>query len=79
MESKFKEAIELLEAGCEVVLKSNGYSYEVSPSDNWIGGEEMGGFISQVLGNIVYDDAEHVLKESIDFLAEDGKEVKITF
>lgn len=78
MSLKFKEAVEYLKEGCEVTLECEGYSYEISPSDDWLGGEGMEGYISLVLGNVVYDNAERVLRESINFLSKDNKEVVIT-
>lgn len=73
-----EEAIEYLEDGLEINLECEGYNYEVSQSDNWIGGDVAEGFISVVLGNVVYDSAERVLNESIKFLSRDGKEVLIS-
>ncbi|WP_168898296.1 hypothetical protein [Bacillus sp. ISTL8] len=72
-----EEAVELLEDGMEVTLECGGYDYEIAPADNFVGGDGMEGFISMVLGNVVYDGAEHVLNKSIDFLKESGKEVTI--
>lgn len=72
-----EEAIELLEDGMEVTLECDGYDYEIAPADGFIGGDGMEGFISVALGNIVHDEAEHVLNKSIKFLKESGKEVTI--
>lgn len=77
MTNTFEEAVEMLEDGMEVTLEINGYSYDVAPADSFIGGDE--GFISEVLGNVSYDSAEHILRKSIDFLEEDGGKVEITF
>lgn len=79
MTDTFKEAVEMLEEGIGVKLIWRGYEYEVSPADNWVGGDGMDGYISQVLGNVVYDSAEHVLRNSIEFLEEDGEKVEIKF
>ena len=72
------EAVEYLKDGEEVTLNCNGYSYEISKSENWVGGDVAEGYISLVLGNTIYEDAEYVMQESIDFLSKDGKEVTIT-
>lgn len=74
-----KEAIEVLEAGISVYVSKGKYEYEVSPSDNWIGGEGSDGYISEALGNVVYSDAEGVLEETVRFLEKDGAGVKIRF
>ncbi|AZU98989.1 hypothetical protein pW2_165 [Bacillus phage pW2] len=73
----FEEAVILLEADMEVTLECDGYDYEIAPADGFVGGDGMEGWISVALGNVVYDDAERVLKESIKFLSEDGAEVGI--
>jgi hypothetical protein len=73
----FDEAVEELEEGCGISLECDGYSYDISPADDWVGGEGMEGYISLVLGNVVYSSAESVLRESINHLSEDGKEVVI--
>lgn len=79
MESRLEEAIELLEAGIEVTLECDGYEYEVGPSENFVGGEGMEGYISVVLGNVVYGDAKDILEKSIDFLSKGNKKVTINF
>jgi hypothetical protein len=78
MEITFEEAVELLKDGCGVSLECEGYYYEISPADDWIGGDGMEGYISSVLGNVVYDSVKIVLRESINFLSEDGNKVVIT-
>ncbi|QOV08442.1 hypothetical protein Kirov_243 [Bacillus phage Kirov] len=79
MTNTFEEAVEMLEDGMEVTLEINGYSYDIAPADSFIGGDGMDGYISEVLGNRTYDSAEHVLRESIKFLEENGGKVEITF
>ena len=72
------EAIQLLSEGEELTLECDGYIYNVGPSENYLGGEE-GGYISDALGNIVYDDPEVIIKETIKFLSGSyGKQVKIS-
>lgn len=78
MNITFEEAVDYLQEGEEITLECNGYSYEISPSENWVGGDVAEGYISLVLGNVVYQSAEGVLKLSIDHLASDGKHVEIT-
>lgn len=73
----FEEAVTLLEASMEIVLECDGYDYDVAPADYFVGGDDMEGYISDVLGNVVYDSAEIILRKSIDFLGRDGKEVGI--
>lgn len=73
-----EEAIVLLEAGMEVTLECNGYDYEVAPADEWVGGDGMEGYISLVLGNVVYDSARIILEKSIKHLESDGSKVGIT-
>lgn len=73
----FEEAVELLEEGMEVTLECNGYDYEIAPADGWVGGDGMDGYISLVLGNVVHESAESILKQSIEFLERDGKKVTI--
>lgn len=79
MTNTFEEAVEMLKEGMEVTLVCKGYDYDIAPADGWVGGDGMDGYISLVLGNRVYDDAEHILRESIDFLSRDGAEVRIEF
>ncbi|PEV64218.1 hypothetical protein [Bacillus thuringiensis] len=74
---EFKEAVEMLEDGMEVVLECDGHDYEISDSENWLGGDAHEGYISLVLGNMVYESAETALRESIDFLEKSGKSVTI--
>ncbi|MGH0950696.1 hypothetical protein [Bacillus mycoides] len=73
----FEEAVELLEEGLEITLKCDGYDYDIAPSEDWVGGDGQEGYISLVLGNVVYDSAEYILKKSIDFLKENEKTVVI--
>lgn len=77
MNITFEEAVEQLEEGLEIKLLCDGYDYEISKADNWVGGDSMNGYISLVLGNRVYESAEYILKQSIDFLSRNGKEVEI--
>ena len=78
MRLEFKEAIEWLEDGLEVSLHCEGYEYEVSGAENWLGGEGLEGFISQAIGNTLYSSAEKVLRESVKHLSDNGKhEVEI--
>lgn len=74
----FDEAVELLEAGMEVILECGGYDYEISPADDWVGGDGMEGYISLALGNVVYDSAKIILEESIKHLESTGSPVGIT-
>lgn len=78
MEITFDEAVEYLTEGEEITLNCEGYSYEISPSENWVGGDVGEGFISVVLGNSIYSNAEMILKQSIKYLSEEGKEVTIS-
>ena len=77
MNIDFNEAVEMLEDGIPIILECNGYDYEVSPADDWVGGDGIEGYISLVLGNVVYSSAEDVLRQSIDFLKRKGNEVLI--
>ena len=77
MEITFDEAVEYLNEGCEIILRCNGYDYEVSQSENWVGGDISEGYVSLVLGNVIYSDPKVVLQESIHFLSEDGDNVAI--
>lgn len=77
LETTLEEAVGYLEEGGEITLECNDYSYEISPSDNWIGGDVDDGYISLVLGNVIYNDAENIIRKSIDHLSSGGKEVKI--
>lgn len=77
MEYSFNEAVEWLEDGGEVILECDGYDYEISRADDWIGGDGMDGYISLVLGNVVYESAESILRQSINFLEADGQKVQI--
>lgn len=78
MEITFNEAVEYLQEGEEITLECEGYSYEISSSADYVGGDVAEGFISSVLGNVIYNNAEHIIKKSIDFLLEEGKEVKLS-
>lgn len=73
----FEEAVSCLESGLEVTLECGGHDYEISQADDWIGGEGQEGYISLVMGNVVYDSAERILKESIKHLESNGEEVGI--
>lgn len=73
----FEEAVILLETGSEVILECDGYNYEIAPADGWVGGDGMDGYISLVLGNVVYESAEYILRKSIEHLEKDGKSVGI--
>jgi len=75
----FEEAVNFLEEGNEVTLECDGAWYEISETGNWIGGDVEEGYISEVLGNVIYSSAEIVLKKSIEYLSKDGKEVEIIF
>lgn len=79
MNLTFEEAVEMLRDGGLITLECDGYDYEISPADDWVGGDGMEGYISLVLGNVVYESAEGILKQSIDYLKKDGKEVIINF
>jgi hypothetical protein len=59
-------------------LECDGYDYEVSSAEGWVSGDEMEGYISLALGNMVYEDAEGVLQSPIDFLGKEGDKVTIT-
>jgi hypothetical protein len=37
----------------------------------------MEGYISLVMGNVVYDDAETIIKQSINHLESTGKDIEI--
>lgn len=74
---KFEEAVTLLEDGMEITLECKGHDYEIAPADGFLGGDGQEGWISMALGNVVYEDAERVLRESIKFLSADGDEVQI--
>lgn len=78
MELTFNEAVEMLEDGTAITLESDGGSYDIDLAHNFIGRESMDGYISEVLGNIVYSSAKAVLKESIDHLESCGETVNIT-
>lgn len=77
MTIEFEEAVEMLEEGLEVVLECGGYDYEISSSENWLGGDAHEGYISLVLGSVVYESAETALRESINFLEKSEKSVTI--
>jgi predicted heme/steroid binding protein len=77
-EEALAEAVAYMEEGGAVRLSCDDYDYEVSSADSWVGGEGHTGYISEVLGNIAYDSAEHVLQASIDHLmSTTDKPVKI--
>ena len=73
MRLEFKEAVEWLEDGLEVNLHCGGYEYEVSGAENWLGGEDAEGFISEAIGNTLYSSAERALRESIKHLSDNRK------
>lgn len=78
MSVTFEEAAKYLKDGVEVNLECDGCSYNIAPSEDWIGGEGQEGYISLALGNVIYYDAENILKKTIDFLQEDGHKVIIS-
>jgi hypothetical protein len=73
----FEEAVEELENGYEVTLETDDNYYTIGPADSFIGGEEQEGYISEVLGNIIYDSAEHIIVKSIQYLEQQGETVTI--
>lgn len=73
-----EEAVEYLEDGMEIKLECNGYTYEISASDNWIGGDVEDGYISSVLGNCIYGDAEYIIGESIRSLIKNSNGQPVT-
>lgn len=72
---EFKDAVEMLEDGISVTVKAGGYDYEVGPAEDFLGGGE--GYISVALGNVLYDSAEDVLRETIKYLEGEGEKVRI--
>jgi hypothetical protein len=77
LSTTFEEAVKHLEEGGEVTLECDGYDYEISPAEDWVGGDGMEGYISLVMGNVVYNDAEIILEQSIKHLKSTGKDVEI--
>jgi hypothetical protein len=79
IEITFEEAVKKLEEGHDITLKCNTESYEVFLADK-SDGFDMEGYISGVLGAKPYDifSAERILRDSINELSADGKEVVIT-
>lgn len=71
------EAVEELENGFEVTLETEDNYYVISIAEDFIGGEEQEGYISEVLGNIIYDSAEDILTKSISYLEKQGETVTI--
>ena len=78
MEITFDEAVEYLQDGEEITIECGGYSYEISSSADYVGGDVAEGFISSVLGNVIYASAEMVIRKSIDHLSKDGDEVTLS-
>lgn len=79
MAEAFNEAVECLESGGSITLECDGYEYGISAADDFVGAEDTEGFISEVLGNVVYSEAEVVLRRSVEHLEKDGSSVTIHF
>ena len=77
MEKEFKEAIAWLEDGFDIVLICDGYEYELMQADSYLGSEGQDGYISQVMGNIIYKNAQDALQESIKHLTAKEYDVRI--
>ena len=75
-----EEAIEELKVGGEIEMHCGHHSFIIGQSFSFIGGDGMTGFISEVLGNVVYQSAEHIIRESYNYLVKNSdREVIITF
>lgn len=72
---ELKEAVELLEDGFDITLESDTHFYEVYQ----IGGHTEDGYMSNLLGDITYYDAETVLKETIERLNDMREDFIITY
>lgn len=71
------EAVEELENGCEVTLETDDNYYTIGPVEDFIGGDGQEGYISEVLGNTIYDNAEYIITKSIQYLEGQGETVTI--
>lgn len=78
MNITLEEAVDYLKDGIAITLHCGKYSYEISESDEWVGGDVEEGYISLVLGNVIYSDAKQVITKSIASLSENGAEVTIS-
>ncbi|AOZ62526.1 hypothetical protein SBP8a_276 [Bacillus phage SBP8a] len=80
-QSWYKDAVEVLGEEIAVTVEVNGYSYDIDLAENYLGGEGMEGFISEVMGNMVYDSAEGVILKTVDFLLQSNSidDIEITF
>jgi hypothetical protein len=68
----FKEAVELMNDGVEVDVVSGGYTYNVGPSEGYVGGPD-GKFMSSAMGNVYYETADWALQETLDWFKSLGQ------
>ena len=68
MEELRDEAIEILESSDYVTIETGESSYEIYNAHDSIGGEDVDGWISEVLGNVVYADIRKVVNSTFDYI-----------
>jgi hypothetical protein len=80
MEEKLRE--EILNLGCEDVylITENDERWSIAPADQYVGGEGIEGFISDLLGNVAYSSFENCLNAMIEYIeSNDDKIVDYDF
>lgn len=68
-----EEAIELLKGSDRIVLElDDGSTQEIGEAGNYLGGEEGSGWISDILGNVLYTSISRVVHETFDYIESMG-------
>lgn len=70
------EAAQYIKDGGVIEITCGKYTYEVSSAENWVG-DGYDGYISQALGNMVYNSQTEVIEKTIEYLTIGGEEVLI--
>lgn len=79
MEITKEEAIENLEDGMEIKVSVGGSTFTIGDMHGYVGSpENKEGFISEYLGNVWYSDAEGIIDETVDGIADGNKDLMAT-
>lgn len=79
MEISKAEAIENLEDGMDIKVTVGDSTFTIGDMQGYVGSpEDEEGFISEYLGNVWYDDAEAIIDETVDGMADGDKDLMAT-
>lgn len=74
-----KEAIEYLEDGFDIHVEVGESVFKIADMHGYVGAPDDGiGWISEYLGNVYYEHAETIVKETVSGM-KDGKDVEAIF